>query len=434
MQCLSCIGIEGVECQGGIANIFNAYHGAVEVRRSLLGAIEVHLTTQRCPDGYCRGVNTSSFNDVDISNFVYSGRSDPVTFAIPGQCSDYRDQSPESSLCGRCIEDFAPPDVGSSYLGCVECKGASHLKLGMLIGISWLLVIVYYVASNGRLGVISSFLYYVQTIAIMVSSQSSLTAWFRTFGFSPVSVMPSVCFAPMTPELQYAIPLFIAPMQIIMLALTVLVHYCAKRYCISSPYELDELSMTYVMSREQLFVFERERRCRLSLQSLCMFIRYRLWPELTISTIVRKLFLIITASFTSVMVTCMSWFSCTSDFPVGVAGAHSSVVYSFPAISCYSKAYIGWSWLMGACILLWMLIIALSTWWLATHRQQLVILQSRSTASSGVPSDRRIVALSSLALQPRVPVRESQCKLVDSIHQTNRFYMVLASSTTYKHY
>ena len=128
----------------------------------------------------------------------------------------------------------------------------------------------------------------------------------------------------------------------------------------------------------------------------------RLWPELTVSTVVRTLFLIVTASFTSVMVTCISWFNCTKDLTIGVEGIHGSVVYAFPAISCYSSAYVGWSWVMGGCIVLWLLVVALTVCWLAIHRQQVAILQSRSTADSDVPLDRWIVALSSLALQPQV--------------------------------
>ena len=154
----------------------------------------------------------------------------PQRFALPQQCSDNRDQSASSPLCGGCQPGFAPPDVGSPHTGCVPCTSTSYTKLAMLLLTTWSLVLVYYMASNGRLGLIGCFLYYMQTIAIMVSSQSSLTAWVRTFGFSPVSLMPAACFGTgMSPELQYAMPLLIVPLQLVQLVVTVAVHWLLMR-------------------------------------------------------------------------------------------------------------------------------------------------------------------------------------------------------------
>ena len=409
-QCVSCSGIQGVDCEGGIAYIDKAYHGAVQVRRLVGDALEVVLMTQRCPDGYCVGVNSTVFSAAALSAYLQSiddADDRPLLFALPQQCSSNRDQSSGSALCGGCQPGYAPPDVGSPQSGCVPCPGVSYRKVSMLIVTSWALVLVYYVASNGRLGLLSCLLYYLQTIAIMVSSQSSLTAWVRTFGFSPVTLMPAVCFGPMSPEAQYAIPLLIVPMQCVQLAVTVGVHWLLKRHTVrSSAYQLDERSMTYVKSVDEQEVVQlgddESRRCRVDraiLQRLVMLIRYGLWPELTVSTVTRSLFLIVSASFTSVMVTCVSWFHCTDDSTIGTSRSSGSVVFDFPAVVCYrSSAYYGWSWLMGGLIALWLLVIMATTWWLWKHRKQLAVLQSRSALTGG----NLVVAARPLALRPHV--------------------------------
>ena len=405
-QCMSCSGISGVDCEGGIAYIDKAYHGAVQVRRLVGNELDVSLTTQRCPDGYCVGVNSSVFSAVALSAYLPSdadGR--PLLFALPQQCSDNRDQSAGSPLCGGCQPGYAPPDVGSPQSGCVPCPGVSYRKVLMLIVTSWALVLVYYVASNGRLGLLSCMLYYLQTIAIMVSSQSSLTAWVRTFGFSPVTLMPAVCFGQMSPEAQYAIPLLIVPMQCVQLAVTVLAHWLLRRYMVqSSDQQLDERSMTYVKradDEQQVAELDDDEscRCRLGrsyLQRLSTVLRYGVWPELTVSTVTRSLFLIVSASFTSVVVTCVSWFHCTVDSTMGASRSSGSVVFDFPAVVCYRSAYYGWSWVMGGLIALWLLVIVSTTWWLWRHRKQLAVLQSRSV----LPRENLVVAARPLALRP----------------------------------
>ena len=110
-DCLPCGGIAGVQCEGGIAFVDKAYHAVVEVRCSSSNwpkqyKVDVALNTQRCPDGYCVGVNSSVFNDV-VSDAMAAGRmmdnrSDAVAFSLPQQCSSYRDQSSASPLCGGC--------------------------------------------------------------------------------------------------------------------------------------------------------------------------------------------------------------------------------------------------------------------------------------------------------------------------------------------
>ena len=450
VECASCAGIAGVDCDGGIAYVDQLYHATVVVvvrqttilalhgtssnnsNRNIGGSeLAVSLTTQRCPDGYCVGVNSSSFSDIvltdylngDISSASSGADGSALTFPLPSQCSDNRDQSPTTSLCGGCAAGYAAPDVGSPHTGCVRCTGTSYGKIAILILTTWLLVLLYYIASNGRLGLLGCFLYYMQTIAIMVSSQSSLTAWVRTFGFSPVSLMPAACYGTgMTPEMQYAMPLLIVPLQLVQLVVTVVAHAAMIKFGKPATYNLDELSMTYVkggdgdMEQEQLHHQDAllledggdseqhqqrwyRRHARALLHHVTSFIRYRLFPELTVSTVVRTVFLIVSASFTSVLVTCVSWFACTASVTMGATGRSGSVVYAFPAVSCHTSRYYQWAWLIGGCCGLWLLTIVAAAWWMSKHRRQLAALQQRAVVSSELPLGS-LRTFSSLALRP----------------------------------
>ena len=278
----------------------------------------------------------------------------------------------------------------------------SYTKALLVLITNWLLVIVYYVASNGRLGLIGCFLYYVQTIVIMVSSHSSLTAWLRTFGFSPAALMPSVCLGPMSAELQYAMPLMIAPLQMVQLCITLVAHWLLRRYCSPPQYELHELTMTYVMHGQQAVVVNGQRRYGPVLQCaqhVAALIRYRLWPELTVSTIMRTLFLIVSASFTSVLVTSVSWFNCTENSVMATTSLSASVVYAFPAIACHTSSYVLWSWVMGGCIVTCVLVIASTSWWMFAHRRLLTALQACSPATVDTAA-RGLLARRSLTLRP----------------------------------
>ena len=405
VNCQSCQHIDGATCTSGIATIDNAYHASIQISRAVNGTIDVSLITQPCPDGYCTGTNTTQLDNTAIIEYKNSERNDTVYLSLLNQCTGgtSRDQSAFSSLCSKCEAGFAPADVGSPSMDCVPCDGVSWLKWSMLIGVSWLFVLVYYVASNGRLGLIGTLLYYFQTIAIMVSSQSSLTAWLRTF-FSPVSIMPNECLGQISPELQYAIPLFIAPLQLIQLFIIVTLHTLLKRYATPSTYKLDSVTMTYVMTMAESVQYVREVRFPY-IPWWTSFIRYRLWPELTVSTVCRCIFLIMTASFTSVMLTSISWFQCTRDIEVGLTRASGSVVFAFPSVSCQSSSYYAWSFVMGGMIMMWLLIIALLSRWMMINRRQLAVLQQRSpvnTVALTVVDQKPLSALVPIALIPHV--------------------------------
>ena len=344
-----------------------------------------------------------------------SSRADSVYMSLLHQCSDHRDGSFDSPLCGVCEHDYAPADVGSPSTGCVACDSVSWLKVCLLLGVSWVFVVVYYIAANGRLGMIGILLYYFQTIAIMVSSHSSLTAWFWTF-FAPIPIMSFECLAPMSAEMQYALPLFITPLQLIQLLLITIIHALMKRRfndndndndngnistaaataaaASAQQYKLDPLTMTYVMTSPQHLLYSRQIRFPYSYQWWIILIQYRLWPELTVSTVCRAVFLIASASFTSVLLTCISWFQCTEDITIGLsaAGVSGSVVFAFPAISCRSSAYYAWSFVMAGFIVIWLLIIAALFLWLLLYRGQLAMIQRRSTSSSSSSSSTAAAA------------------------------------------
>ena len=418
VNCQQCTGIDGARCESGIARIDPSYHASVRVSRSSNGTISIALVTQRCSDGYCIGTNTTQLDSSAINEYAVSGRSETIYLSLLNQCMGRRDQSALSPLCSKCEPGFAPPDVGSPSTDCVRCEGMSWIKWPLLIGVSWLFVTVYYVAANGRLGLIGTLLYYFQTIAIMVSSQSSLTAWLRTF-FSPVSIMPNYCLAQMTAELQYSIPLFIAPLQLMQLFIIVTVHALLKRYATRSTYKLDAETMTYHISTAESVRYSRDVRFP-SLQWWSTLIRYRLWPELTVSTVCRSAFLIITASFTSVMVTSISWFDCTDDIDVGLSRISGSVVFAFPAISCQSASFSSWSFVMAGTIIIWLLVIALLSCWIVVNRHQLGALQQRSplTTLSSTREQEPLDTLMPIALIPHTSDKQDLSLFVPFLQRT----------------
>jgi hypothetical protein len=406
-NCLFCGGVDGVECENGSVRVASSYHASIKLQRAESGVLLMSIFTQPCSDGYCVGTDSTKMDLSAIMMYNLSERTDTVYLALSNQCSEHRDQSSSSPLCSLCQSGYAPADIGSPYTGCVSCDGVSSLKLFLFIGVSWLLVIVYYIASNGRLGLIGSLLYFVQTIAIMVSSRSSLTAWFRTFGFTPISILPNECIAYMSPELQYAIPLFIPPIQVAQLLVLILIHYLIHRYINPAVYKLDERMMAYVMTPAQLIAYRREVRFPFA-QWWMILIRYRIWPELTVSTFMRSLFIIFIASFTSVILTCVSWFSCSTDIRVGLSGTPGSVVLAFPAVSCSTTAYVAWSFVMAAHIIAWIIVIVLCMIWMFYHRRQLAALQRQTQLKQDINDMSTLLPLTAIALVPHTNTESEQ--------------------------
>ena len=215
----------------------------------------------------------------------------------------------------------------------------------------------------------------------------------------------------------------IVPLQLVQLVVTVVVHAALVKYSQPAAYKLDELSMTYVkigadgdMEQEHqdgVKLMEgggeneqHQQRCyrqhaRALLHHITSFIRYRLCPELTVSTVVRTVFLIVSASFTSVLVTCVSWFACTASVTMGATGRSGSVVYAFPAVSCHTSRYYQWAWLIGGCCGLWLLTIVATAWWLMKRRRQLAALQHRTVMSSEL-SVGSLRSFTLLALRPEL--------------------------------
>ena len=206
------------------------------------------------------------------------------------------------------------------------------------------------------------------------------------------------------------------------LVVTVLIHAALVKYSRPAAYRLDELSMTYVRGgggdgveqhhQDGVRLMEAageseqhqswfKRHVHALLHHVTSFVRYRLWPELTVSTVVRTVFLIVSASFTSVLVTCVSWFACTASVTMGATGRSGSVVYAFPAVSCHTSRWYQWAWLMGGCIAVWGLTIVVTGWWLMKRRRQLAVLQGRSLLTAEVPVGG-LRPMCTLALRPEI--------------------------------
>ena len=361
-SCSLCSRIRGISCRDGYVSVSSFYHADLLVTtdaQSVDGSgVAVSLSTQECPRGYCRGIPNVAehVNLTTLFAQVQQAETDALTLSVPDQCSLHRLQDSQTLLCGKCEANFAPNDVGSSRSGCSPCDGLSFIKLGIFIGFPWLLVILY-VFANGRLGLISLTLYYIQTIAVILSSQSTLTTWIRSFGLTNTFdfLVTNHCLAPMSPYLQYCLPLFVPMMQLIQLAIIVIVHLSLRRACQSRSAQSDRLldaSLSHYAMVEQ----ESDDSCK----HFCM----NIWPQLTVSTITRTVFLILMASFNSVMFNCIAWFRCVGG-----------IVYEFPAISCLSSEYEDWTVLIMVYVIGWLLLIAVMFVWLVQHRLLLSKIQ-----------------------------------------------------------
>ena len=256
--CTQCSEIgDGVGCANGIAEIDMFHHASVIVERSASNASELtlRLKTIDCPFGYCNGTNSSNIDTNRLTEYQQSNNTAPMQFSLSQQCTTNRDQSSQPSLCGQCIAGYAPSDIGAAESGCVPCTQLSGGKLALFILGPLFFTLVYYIAANGRLGALGQFLYFVQTIAIMVSSQSKISSLLNVFNISPWTIFAlDACLANMSPELQYSLPLFVPFMQVLHLIIIVLIQICIKKLIDksdwSSQYKLDMLTMTYVKINE----------------------------------------------------------------------------------------------------------------------------------------------------------------------------------------
>ena len=377
-HCRSCLtNINGLICADGIARVDSYHHASVIVERSnsTRSGISLVLETVQCPLGYCNGTNSSRIDTDRIEQYRRSNMSAPIQLALLKQCTDNRVQSSQSVLCGRCVEGHAPSDIGSIDSGCVACTGVNAGKMTLFILIPFLFTLLYYIAANGRLGALGQILYFFQTIAIMVSSQSKLSSALNFFNIRPWTLWEiHSCLAPMPPELQYALPLFVPIMQIIYLVLIIGIQtsmkHVVRQFEWETHYKLDMMSMTYVKVNELASYEEPSDNVPQSRRHLFrVMMWFCFWPEVSVSTITRTVILIFMSSLTSVISTSVNWFSCFKT-------DESNVNWGFPAIECETPTYTAWSIFFAAHILFWALTILSIGLWLFVNSSKLVAIQS----------------------------------------------------------
>ena len=397
LQCLSCSGLALLDCGGGVVTLKSSFHASIRLTKSNDSVVLVELATQPCPVGFCAGIYdgiTSRVNMTAVGLYAASDSNTPILLPLTDQCTAFHDQSTDSSLCGSCVEGYALSTTGA----CEPCNSIGWIKIFLYIFVPWIFVIIFYVLAHGHSGTLGVFLYLIQTIVIMLNSQTS--AWLypmlSIIGFSPLVLIENQCIGKMSVEMYFALPLFVPAMQMLQLAVIIIIHSLLKRSCMSSQHDdvvLNESSMCYILP-------DRNRRWYNSLQWYSFILMFRLWPELTVSTITRTVVLIAMASFTSTTYISMSWLDCSGT---GINDNH--VIWSFPAITCYTTSYWRWSILYIFVLVSWttiFLVMLLRIW---RYRQFISALQSTSILSwmhVNTSSSDRLVPLfaPSVALVP----------------------------------
>jgi hypothetical protein len=156
-KCQSCSGIRGLVCDGGLPHTSPGYWLWVNGDR---------LETYMCPPSLCGDQST---------------------------CVGDRDQSLDNHLCGRCIDGYV--DWTST---CIECRAPNALALFLLLGGTWMWVIVLHRLSDSTNGGTMVILNYVSTSRLILGSITRAIHWLSVFE-NPSEAGTGVCLFPASP-------------------------------------------------------------------------------------------------------------------------------------------------------------------------------------------------------------------------------------------
>ena len=424
--CLPCEDLAGVTCSNGVVYVDDLHWGYANVERlvsssssgSVVLAVNISFATLQCPTGHCQGGNSTQIDwtaladwDPNVQPFA-SGLASPqdggsgglslpqsqsLAVGLAGQCGSGFDPGSSNLLCGSCQSGSVPGGSGIVSSTCVQCTEAHAGPILSYLLLPWAVVLGYYLLSYGKPGLVSVLLFFVQTCALMMSSTNQWVSWLQFFGYSPTRfATPSSCLGPMSPELQFALPLFTPLVMLFWLAVTVTLHGSLRQRLAPVPEGclLDARTMRYRFP-SSLASAGYSHLCKkawwahplLSLRRawpwrlLSHTLRTRAIPELTVSAVARTAWLIVLSSLYDVLNTSFQYFYCV-HLPEPLSNAqggldsNAGVVWAFPSISCSTSTYRGWGVLFAFYITAWLLILITLTAFLASHAPLLRAMQS----------------------------------------------------------
>ena len=424
VECLPCEGLDGVSCSNGVVYVDDQHWGYANVQRLLFTrssgstvlAVNVSFATLPCPTGHCQGANSTqidwttlaewdpiaqasnnaSLTPLDGASPTFTGTSQSLAVGLVGQCDSGFDADSSNLLCGSCQSGFVPGGSGIASSTCVQCTEAHAGPILSYLLLPWAVVLGYYLLSYGKPGLVSVLLFFVQTCALMMSSTDQWVSWLQFFGYSPTRfATPSSCLGPMSPELQFALPLFTPLVELFWLTVTVALHRWLRQRRSPTPEgcTLDPISMRYrfphwlssagyshlckkVWWAHPLLSVRRALPWRILDHAL----RTRVIPELTVSVVSRTVWLILLSSMYDVLNTSFQYFYCVR-LPVELADDQdgldsAAVVWAFPAIACSTDAYKHWGVLFAFYMAVWLLIFITLTVFVVSNAGLLSALQS----------------------------------------------------------
>jgi len=328
LPCVSCSmsGMTGLTCSAGLISVLPGFW-PFELFDSAL-----NLTIFRaspCPRQFCPGTQLQMPSNDESTVKAYIAAPPPMpglvpvnvnlndngTVFAPTYCSHPHLNSPDNTLCGKCVNGYVPWGAA-----CVECGGANWLMITLLF-VASMLVVMFLIRSNTggdasanvTRALVVVLVYFSQTAAVIAGPMSGWIGWFHISNLGPHSI-PS-CLAPLTQYEQFLLSLstpLILFAEVILLGLVQWGLDRRRRALVTSPSIDTSTISTSTSSSSNLSKSPR--------------------PPFPWTVLGRGAVAVLVFSYTQVTTAALTFLSCES---VG----EQRVIFTMPSVSCTSSEY-----------------------------------------------------------------------------------------------
>ncbi len=292
------------------------------------------LQSIQCLSGYCKTCSGGAFAGSALTAMGVNG-SAPDLGVAPGVvlscCTENRPEAKQNPLCGACVQ----PDYFVWGESCVYCTEANVPAVFGLLVLAWLYVTVFHVLAQRHSADTRIFINFTQFVYIFTSTiAGGATAWLALFNFNVFQTTGGTCIAPFTDMQRLAAGLFVPVVSFAFLCINCVVHailwkcysagWCQYFLCVPSTDDSTTgESCGYSVMRAAI-------GCNVSGPFGGVFDTYR-----------RTALAFLCSSYTSVVSTVMSFFSCTSF-------ETNRYISLFPSVDCeHDPAYLALRPLFG---------------------------------------------------------------------------------------
>jgi hypothetical protein len=367
------MGMEGLICAGGLASVAAGYY-------AYLVADDLHPGEQRfktieCPDGFCpldRALQLAV--DTGTSTSAATGGTKPTnrTSLSLISCVPPRLNSPDNLLCGNCQPGWIP--WGSA---CVRCTGPSGpLVFAFLVGTSVLVFFLLISSGGSSSGLVSVFVYWIQTSALEVGPVSQWITWVGVVNLDHAGMNgANSCIAPLSPYEQTLFTIMTPMILLGELGVIAAINFAIARY-LQSRAAGSEVSgrdiraSTVGTSKSNSIVLFLYRAKSLLLTAVTTFNSDRY---------IGGAFAILLFCYTSVCVSCLRFFYCVE---IGDA----RVVFTAPTMDCESATYRRYFAFVVFVVIFFVIGLPLGALaWLWKHKD--ILAQSKNVAAAPNAAD-----------------------------------------------